>query len=196
MQTTNKFLIVVDVQNDFVTGSLGSEAAQQVVNNIVKRTEMAKNLNETVIFTRDTHYNNYFDTLEGKKLPVQHCIKDTSGWCIIPELSPAIQMHPHVINKKTFGISDWFEIIKEYSPCDLDFDAKRDREFTIIGLDTDICVVSNALILRACFPDARITVIEDCCAGSSPENNEAALMVMESCQIDVVNLETELLSYE
>lgn len=196
MQTTNKFLIVIDAQNDFVTGSLGSEAAQQVVNNIVKRTEMAKDLNETVIFTRDTHYNNYFDTLEGKKLPVQHCIKDTSGWCLIPELSSAIQIHPHVVDKETFGASDWAEIIRKHSLCDLGFNVKRNYEFTIIGLDTDICVVSNALILRACFPNARITVIRDCCAGSSPEKHEAALMVMESCQIDVVSLETELLSYE
>lgn len=186
MQTTNKFLIVIDAQNDFVTGSLGSETAQQVVNNIVRRVKKAKGLNETVIFTRDTHYNNYFNTLEGRKLPVQHCVKDTSGWCLIPELSSAIQIHPHIVDKETFGVSDWPEIIRKYSPYDLDFNAKKNCEFTIIGFDTDICVISNALILRACFPNARITVIKNCCAGSSPENHEAALMVMKRCQIDVI----------
>lgn len=168
-----KVLIVVDMQNDFVTGSLGSEAAQMAAKNI------AEHINEydTVIFTRDTHGSDYLDTLEGKLLPVPHCIKDTEGWEIIPELINGVfnVKNLYVVDKNTFGTFIWENI-----PVD------EDATIEICGVCTDICVVSNALIMRAFHPNQKIECHKDWCAGTSIAAHEAALEVMKSCQIKVI----------
>lgn len=177
-----KVLIVIDMQNDFVSGSLGSPEAQAIVPNVV---EKVKHWNGDAYFTRDTHYGNYFDTLEGQKLPVSHCIVDTYGWHIIDELRDyACNQYPGagvickgIIDKNTFGYYGWAQKFNKYD----------EYEFELCGLCTDICVISNALALRMFYPDAKITVDASCCAGVTPEKHAAALEVMKSCQIDVIN---------
>lgn len=169
-----KFLVVVDMQNDFVTGSLGTKEAQAIVPNIKARIESDEF--DEIIYTKDSHYSNYLtSTLEGEKLPIEHCIKHTTGWNIIPEL----QMKTITIEKNTFGSLDLLEVLKHLIFEELD-------EIELCGVCTDICVVSNALLIRAMFPNVKIAVRSDCCAGSTPELHEAALKVMESCQIDIV----------
>lgn len=169
-----KFLIVVDMQNDFITGSLGTKEAQAIVPNVKTRIESGEF--KEIIFTKDSHYSNYLiSTLEGEKLPIEHCIKHTIGWNIIPEL----QVKDIVVEKNTFGSLDLLEILNHLIFEELD-------EIELCGVCTDICVVSNALLIRAKFPNVKITVKADCCAGSTPELHEAALKVMESCQIDII----------
>lgn len=172
-----KTLVVVDMQNDFVTGSLSTKEAQAIVPNVKARVESGEF--EEIFYTKDTHYSNYLtSTLEGKKLPVEHCIKNTIGWDIIPEL----QTQGFITEEKdTFGSLEMLDDLIHYS----DF-PDADDEIEICGLCTDICVVSNALLLRAKFPNLKIIVRANCCAGSTPELHEAALKVMESCQIDVI----------
>lgn len=172
-----KILVVVDMQNDFVTGSLGTKEAQAIVPNVKARVESGEF--EEIFYTKDTHYSNYLtSTLEGKKLPVEHCIKNTIGWDIIPEL----QTQGFITEEKdTFGSLEMLDDFIHYS----DFPDVGD-EIEICGLCTDICVVSNALLIRAKFPNLKIIVRANCCAGSTPELHEAALKVMESCQIDVI----------
>ena len=171
----NKILIVVDMQNDFVSGSLGSPEAQAIVPTVV---EKVKNWDGTLtVYTRDTHFNDYSETLEGQKLPVEHCIFDEKGWSIIDELKEVVKSKSLTIDKYTFGCERWKEALGDLGYY---------SEFEIIGLVTDICVVSNALALRMFYPDAKITVDASCCAGTSPEAHAAALTVMKSCQIDVI----------
>ena len=167
-----KFLIVVDMQVDFIKGSLGSELATAIVPNVV---EKVKNFDGKVIFTRDTHFEDYMQTQEGRKLPVPHCIKDTEGWQICEELQPYVET---VIDKVTFGSVELPQLLKEFG--------ETIEEIELCGLCTDICVVSNALILKASFPDIPFVVDSACCAGVTPEKHEAALEVMRSCQIDVI----------
>lgn len=175
-----KVLIVIDVQNDFVSGPLGSPEAQAIVPNVV---EKVRNWDGELIFTRDTHFDNYFDTLEGQKLPVAHCIIDTYGWHIIDELrNYACNLGPvkrcrGIIDKNTFGHEGWRQ---KFADCE-------EIEFELCGLCTDICVISNALALRMHYPNSKITVDASCCAGVTPEKHAAALEVMKSCQIDVIN---------
>lgn len=169
-----KFLIVVDMQNDFVTGSLGTKEAQAIVPNVKARVESGEF--KQIIYTKDSHYSNYLtSTLEGEKLSIEHCIKHTVGWNIIPEL----QVKNIVVEKNTFGSLDLLEILEHLVFEEID-------EIEICGLCTDICVVSNALLIRAKFPNLKIVVNANCCAGSTPELHEAALKVMESCQIDII----------
>lgn len=171
-----KILIVVDMQNDFIYGVLGSAEARAIVPNVVEKIRSAGTEDE-VILTRDTHYADYMSSLEGKYLPVEHCIKDTEGWQIIPEL---LNLEANgVVNKYTFGYHHWPEIF-EYKDID-------EFEFEVCGVCTDICVVSNVLALRMFYPDAKITVDASCCAGTTPEKHKAALEVMKSCQIEVIN---------
>lgn len=170
-------IYVADMQNDFVTGSLGSEAAQVAAKNI------AAHINEydTVIFTRDTHGPDYLDTLEGKFLPVPHCIKDTEGWEIIPELVNGVSKvkNLYVVDKDTFGTFIW-------GSMSVNMSVDEDTTIEICGVCTDICVVSNALIMRAFRPNQKIECHKDWCAGTSIAAHEAALKVMESCQIEVI----------
>ena len=163
-----KTLIVIDMQNDFINGSLGTEEACAIVDNVKKKIKEYEKNGDEIIFTRDTHYDNYLETFEGKKLPVMHCIKNTDGWQIFDGL---ITENAKIIDKETFGYTGWNKM--------------KFEEIEIVGLCTDICVVSNALILRAYFPDMKITVQSDCCAGVTPKTHEAALETMKMCQIDI-----------
>lgn len=162
-------LIVVDMQKDFINGSLGTEEAQAILPNVRKKIEEYKKRGDEIIFTRDTHQENYLDTPEGRKLPVKHCIEGTQGWEIAEGLWDG---NCRVINKPSFGWMGWQK--EEF------------EEIEIIGLCTDICVVSNALILKAAFPEAEITVDSSCCAGVTPKSHDAALETMKMCQINVV----------
>ena len=166
-----RVLIIVDMQNDFIYGVLGTKEAQAIVLNVKNKIKEYIDRNDMVIFTRDTHFANYLETNEGKHLPVAHCIKGTWGWEIEKDLDVPEALH---IDKPTFGWTSW-------SANDIDT-----AEIEIVGLCTDICVVSNALILKATFPDANITVDASCCAGVTPETHNAALTTMESCQIKVI----------
>ena len=166
-----KTLIVVDMQNDFITGSLGTDAAQAIVPNVKKKIEEYKVRGDEIFFTRDTHKENYLETNEGKNLPVKHCIYGTDGWKIADGLEP-LDYSCLYINKHTFGWTNW---------SDYGFE-----EIEIVGLCTDICVVSNTLILKAMFPEVKITVDASCCAGVTPESHKAALLTMKMCQINVI----------
>lgn len=190
-----KYLIIVDMQNDFIDGTLGTNEAKKIVPNVVKKIKEAVKEKKIIIATRDTHYNNYLQTLEGKKLPVKHCIIKTDGWQLNKDIEDALNKTTGfrllMINKNTFGYTDWSEIIEsEYLDNvfehweDKDFD--NHDEFEICGLCTDICVVSNALILRALYPNALITINKNCCAGVTPETHKAALETMKMCQIDII----------
>ena len=167
-----KTLIVVDMQNDFIDGALGTEEAQAIVSKVAEKIDEYESHNGNIIFTRDTHFDNYLETSEGKNLPVKHCIEGTYGWCIHDDLFDTDYLH---IDKKTFGYKDW----------DLWID-KDNESIELIGLCTDICVVSNALILKATFPEIDIIVDASCCAGVNPESHKAALETMKMCQIKVI----------
>lgn len=163
-----KTLIVIDMQNDFIDGSLGTAEAVKIVPNVRRKIEEYKNNNDEIIFTRDTHGENYLDTPEGKKLPVVHCVKGTKGWQIAGGLDVPDAIH---IDKPSFGYTKWDKF---------SFD-----KIELVGLCTDICVVSNALILKALFPNAEICVDSSCCAGVTPKTHTSALETMKMCQIDV-----------
>lgn len=167
-----KYLIVVDMQVDFITGSLGSKMAEDIVLNVA---EKVKSFDGKVIFTRDTHYDDYLNTQEGKKLPVKHCIKDTDGWQICDELKPYAKT---VVDKITFGSVSLPEIIKG--------NGEEIEEISLCGLCTDICVISNAMILKAAFPETKITVDSKCCAGVSEKSHNIALDAMRAVQIEIV----------
>jgi len=166
-----KYLIVVDMQVDFINGSLGSALAMAIVPNVV---EKVKNYNGKVIFTRDTHFKEYLQTQEGRNLPVEHCIKDTKGWEICEELKPYVEK---VIDKITFGSIDLPEIIKDYG--------EEIEEIELCGLCTDICVISNAMLLKTSFPEVKISVDASCCAGVTIESHNNALNAMKAVQIEI-----------
>lgn len=171
-----KILIAVDMQNDFIDGSLGSPDAVSIVS---KAAEKIKNFGGDVFATYDTHGENYMSTSEGRKLPVSHCIKGTHGWKLNEKIEKALDEKGCIaVEKPTFGSLDLPEIISDnYGETDISIE--------LIGLCTDICVISNALILKAHFPEAEISVDSSCCAGTSPENHLSALSAMKSCQIDI-----------
>ena len=186
------FSVLVDLQNDFISGTLGSEAAQKIIPNVVKY--IMENRSH-MILTRDTHFENYLKTKEGSLLPVEHCISHSEGWQINKDVMKAVEASGFtytLLDKKTFGSFEIEKIIRnllfyiqtsewmDYSKSD-----GKDLDIRIMGLDTDICVVSNALILKAAFPEADISVIENCCAGTTPEKHQAALDVLRSCQIEI-----------
>ncbi len=177
----NRILIVIDLQNDFIDGSLGTPEAQAIVPNAKRKINEYIANGDKIFFTRDTHYTDYFRTQEGKKLPVQHCIYKTHGWQIGLELIPG---NYTVINKLSFGYNYW----DEYLNPELKGVINHEKDYTIelIGLDTDVCVISNALIIKAMYPETNIVVDASCCAGSTPEKHKAALEIMKSCQIDVI----------
>ncbi|MCL2665110.1 MAG: cysteine hydrolase [Defluviitaleaceae bacterium] len=169
----NKALVVIDMQNDFVSGSLGSPHAMDIVANIKNKTDAAVNNGDVIFFTRDTHEKNYLETREGKNLPVPHCIRGTWGHEIIAELLPLAE-GKKIIDKPAFGSLLLAEALAEGG-----FD-----EIELVGLCTDICVVSNALIIKARLPEAKISVDPDCTAGITEESRAAALLVMKMCQVD------------
>ena len=170
-----KLLVVVDMQNDFVTGALANEAAQKIVPKIKKYID---NFDGRVVFTQDTHYEDYLNTEEGKKLPVEHCIVDTEGWEIVKELH-----YPGTLKFKkfTFGSTELGEFICDYYQTT----SEEKSEIYFCGTCTDICVISNVLLTKAYVPDNRIIVLEDLCAGITPESHKTALEAMKACQVDI-----------
>ena len=169
-------LVVVDMQNDFIDGALGTKEAVAIVDHVVER---VKNFEGTVLFTRDTHFENYMETQEGRNLPVPHCIKGTEGWEIRKELDEL--RNTEAIDKITFGSSELGSILTELNKED------EIESITIIGLCTDICVISNAMIAKAYLPEVPITVDASCCAGVTPESHNNALDAMAVCQIKIEN---------
>ncbi len=167
-----RYLIVVDMQVDFITGSLGSKDAKAIVPAVVNKVE---NFAGMVIFTRDTHFDNYLQTQEGTKLPVVHCIKDTAGWQICDELKPYVKT---VVDKETFASMDLPRIIKDFG--------ENIEKIELCGLCTDICVISNAMILKAAFPETPVEVDADCCAGVNKERHNTALDAMRAVQIEIL----------
>ncbi len=172
-----KLLIVVDVQNDFVDGALGSNEAVAIVDNVVNK---IKSFDGDVIVTYDTHFENYMETQEGKNLPVPHCIKGTDGWQLNEKVQAALDGREYAsIEKPTFGSTELPEYIKaNFNPAEL--------EIELIGLCTDICVVSNALLLKANFLEAKVSVDASCCAGVTVDSHKAALTTMKMCQVNVI----------
>ncbi len=170
-----RLLVVIDMQTDFVNGSLGTKEAEAIVENVKAKIEEYQSEGWKIIFTRDTHPENYLETQEGKKLPVKHCIKGSEGWEVIPELRPYVR---NVIDKPTFGSTDLVAYVK----------SENVEQIELIGLCTDICVVSNALLLKANYPEMSIAVDAACCAGVTAASHEAALTTMQMCQIDVRNI--------
>ena len=168
-------LVVVDMQKDFIDGALGTKEAQAIVPHVVEKIE---NFDGRVIATRDTHGENYLQTAEGQKLPVTHCIEGTDGWQLHPDIAALISRKP--IDKPTFGST---ELAKLLEKCHSDHTIDS---ITLVGLCTDICVISNALLLKAVLPEVPIFVDASCWAGVTPESHENALRAMEMCQITVV----------
>lgn len=185
----DKFLVVIDMQNDFCTGALKNDDAVAVIPFIKAQVEHARKTGTKIIYTRDTHGSDYMETIEGKHLPVPHCIRDTKGWEIVDELAPkgnVLVYNPGVpvkenidntdavvINKTHFGFDEWKKFIPE------------DSEVTVVGVCTDICVVSNSLAIKA-IEGVEVTILAEGCAGLTKEKHEHALDVMASCQCRVI----------
>lgn len=168
-----KTLIVVDMQKDFIDGALGTPEAVAIVPAVIQKIHQYIDNGDNVIFTRDTHTIHYMDTMEGKNLPVIHCVKGTPGWEIPEEIDQPECCH---IDKPNFGYPFWDVIAQDV--CEMD-------DIELVGLCTDICVVSNALILKATYPEALISVDPKCCAGVTPATHEAAIATMKMCQIQI-----------
>ena len=173
-----KILIVIDMQNDFIDGALGTKEAEGIVDRVIAK--MDTYAPEDIYATRDTHPENYLELQEGHYLPVPHCIEGTDGWQIRPGIAERIPAD-HIIDKPTFGSLALAEEMKKLFAA-----ADGEVEFEFVGLCTDICVVSNALILKATLPEAKILADSACCAGVTPEKHAAALETMRSCQIEIV----------
>ena len=181
-----RILIIIDMQNDFLTGTLGTLEAQAIISNVVKRIRESKD--EMIIFTQDTHQEDYLTTPEGIKLPIEHCIEGTHGWEIHEEILNTWRQNKHTVvipdvennsfKKPVFGSVDLVKFLEGI---------KEDiGEIELIGVCTDICVVSNALMIKNTVPDIRIVVDAKCCAGVTPQSHIEALNVMRMCQIDVL----------
>jgi len=181
-----KVLIVVDMQKDFIDGTLGTSEAVAIVGNVVKRIENSKG--ELILFTKDTHQDDYLNTAEGKKLPVTHCVENTEGWQINDAVLGAWRNNKNTVilpkladntfTKSVFGSVDLVEFLKSR--------AAKIEEVEILGLCTDICVVSNAIMIKNTIPDVKISVNSACCAGVTPQSHAEALNVMKMCHIDVI----------
>ena len=167
-------LVVIDMQNDFIRGSLGSEEAKKIIPKVKARIEKALTSKEDLYFTKDTHYNNYEDTKEGKILPIRHCIEGTKGHEICEELKLYEKDAKEIFIKNTFGYKDLPKFLKPYDII------------TFIGLCTDICVISNVMITKIFYPEKEIILEKNLCAGSNVENHISALNVMKSCHIEII----------
>ena len=168
-----KILVVVDMQNDFIDGALGTPEAVTIVPYVK---ELIKDFDGKVFFTRDTHFENYMQTQEGKNLPVTHCIKDTRGWEIRAELDELRKTE--AIDKLTFGSKELVDLLKSENDVE---------SITFVGICTDICVISNAMVVKAYYPEIPLMVDAKGCAGVTPESHKNALEAMKMCQIDVIN---------
>lgn len=175
-----KILVVVDMQNDFIDGALGTKEAAAIVPKVA---EKIMSFDGKVYYTRDTHETNYPDTQEGKKLPVTHCIRGSKGWELHPEIEALREGEP--INKPTFGSLELGYAIREYMMDRGVLGKDMIESITLVGLCTDICVISNAIILKAMFPEIPVIVDASCCAGVTPESHRNALEAMKMCQIEV-----------
>lgn len=172
-----KILIIVDVQNDFVSGALGTKEAEKMMPDLINK---ARSFSGEILMTKDTHFDDYMITQEGKNLPVVHCVKGTQGWNLPDELEEIRQNKQiKVYEKGAFGSVQLAEDLKRQ------YEANEIESIELVGICTDICVVSNALLLKAFMPEIPVFVDADCCAGVTPEKHNEALSVMESCQITV-----------
>lgn len=172
-----KWLLVIDMQKDFIDGALGTPEAEAIVDKVVAKMKSYPTAN--IIATRDTHTTDYLRTQEGRKLPVEHCIQGTDGWQLHPSVAAALG-EGQIVDKPTFGSIDLMrKLVEEHQ--------REPLELELVGLCTDICVVSNALLLKAAMPEVEITVDASCCAGVTPESHQAALATMMQCQIVVAN---------
>lgn len=169
-----KLLAVIDMQNDFIDGALGTAEAEQIVGAVSDKISSMRREGAAVVFTRDTHGADYLSTSEGKKLPVEHCIRGSHGWEISEKLDTA---DSKIIDKPTFGSYELAEYAASLENLD---------EIVLVGLCTDICVISNAMLLKAKLPEVQITVDSSCCAGVTPESHKNALDAMKMCQIDII----------
>lgn len=175
----SKLLVVIDMQNDFIDGALGTKEAVNIVDNVVNKIREYKAAGEPIIFTMDTHTDNYLETQEGKNLPVKHCIAHSEGWAIHNRIKEAVDLNEHKIYEKvTFGSSD---LAKDL----LNGVYNKISEVELIGICTDICVISNAILFKTFLPEVPVYVDATCCAGVTPENHENALKAMERCQIHI-----------
>jgi len=175
----SKLLVVVDMQNDFISGVLGTEEALEIVPNVVGKIRSYRDAGEKIVFTQDTHFPNYLETLEGKNLPIEHCLKGSWGWEFVEEIKALVSLEKHqIFEKHTFACLEMARTL-----CESLEEAYSSIE--IVGLCTDICVVSNALLLKAFLPETPISVSASCCAGIAPHIHEAALRILESCQIEI-----------
>ncbi len=171
-----KILIVVDMQNDFIDGALGTKEAEQIVEPVMHK--IKEYSTGSIYATRDTHGTDYLSTQEGKNLPVEHCIKGTKGWEIRAEIADLLD-GAVIVDKPSFGSLELAELLYEENE-------KEELEIELIGLCTDICVVSNAILLKAKMPEVKISVDASCCAGVTPESHAAALETMKMCQINIL----------
>ena len=169
-----KILLVIDMQNDFINGALGTPEAEAIVDRVAGLIETYPS--QDVIATRDTHTENYLETQEGRNLPVTHCVKGTPGWELHPRITAALR-DAAVLDKFTFGSKELAERLRRM--------AEEELDITLVGLCTDICVVSNALLVKAFLPETPVRVIASCCAGVTPESHQAALDTMRMCQIQI-----------
>lgn len=174
----NKLLIVIDMQNDFIDGSLGTKEAVNIVPNVIKK---IKEYDGEVIYTRDTHDEKYLQTQEGINLPVIHCLKESKGWNIKDEIMVlAENSKSKIFNKPSFGSTELVDYIKEI------YSNGQVAEVEIIGLCTDICVISNAIMIKSSIPEIKVIVDSNCCAGVTPQSHKNALEAMKMCQIKII----------
>lgn len=179
-----KILIVVDMQNDFVDGALGTKEAQAIVPAVVKK--IAAYESDCIYVTRDTHGADYLETQEGKRLPVAHCIRGSQGWALHPAVAAALPKEAVLVDKPSFGSPALAHQLAARLQKECGGDASL-MEIELVGLCTDICVVSNALLLKAAMPEVKISVDASCCAGVTPESHSAALTTMGMCQVQILN---------
>ena len=168
-----KAIVVVDMQKDFIDGALGTKEAQEMLPRMEAKLSAAQAAGTKLVFTMDTHGEDYLATQEGRRLPVPHCIRGTEGWEIAASLQPFVRAAAAVVEKPAFGSTELPALLED---CD---------EIELVGLCTDICVISNALVLKAFYTEKKISVDASCCAGVTPESHAEALRAMKMCQVDV-----------
>ncbi len=173
MDLQKNVLVVVDMQKDFIDGALGTKEAVAIVDKVAG---LVRGFDGEVVFTRDTHHENYLQTQEGKKLPVVHCIEGTDGWKLDKKLEALRLDGRKVFDKPTFGSMELAAYLQTL---------KALESVTLVGLCTDICVISNALLIKAALPEVAVSVVESCCAGVTPESHQNALAAMKMCQIEI-----------
>lgn len=169
-----KALVVVDMQNDFVNGVLGTEQAMEIVPEVCSKISKYRNSGYEIVFTKDTHFEDYLNTQEGENLPVTHCVENTYGWEIVDEIKNMIMPEDKVFCKNAFGSIELAKYLKDYD------------EIVFLGVCTDICVISNAVLLKSFSPETKVSVIKSCVAGVTPKSNASAIETMKSLQIKII----------